>query len=357
VNGVELARRLWADAVEPIVSRRFPELEVAAALLGYGSEVLGFDDELSQDHHWGPRLLLFVPDAAIDRADDIRQALAEELPLEIHGIPTNFGPPEPDGSRMPLAVERGPVDHRVDVHTVSAFMCSEIGFDPLQCVSVATWLLTPTQQLLRVTAGEVFADRAGELTAARAALQWYPHDVWLLALAGEWRRVAQLEHVVGRAGERGDDLGARIVAGRLVEAAMRIGFLQERRYAPYPKWFGAAYARLQRPELSDLEAALTAADWRTRERDLCAAFRSIAVAQNDLRLTAAVDPEPRPFHGRPFQVLDAERFVVALRDAIQDPDVRAIGHNAGAIDTVSANVDVLTRPDIWRHLSSLYVSC
>jgi hypothetical protein len=135
---------------------------------------------------------------------------------------------------------------------------------------------------------------------------------------------------------------------------MRIGFLQARRYAPYPKWFGGAYARLERPEQPFLEAALAASDWRERERALCAALGAAAVAHNELAVTAPLDPEPRAFHGRPFQVLDADRFVTALREAIEDPDVRRIKHDPGAIDAVSQNVDVLTRPHLWRRISSLY---
>jgi hypothetical protein len=354
VNGIELSRRLWADAVEPILARRFPELDVSAALLGYGSEVLGFDDDLSQDHHWGPRLLLFLPHGAVRRSDEIHRTLADELPLEVAGVATNFGPPTPDGSRMPLAVERGPVDHRVEVHTVAAFMRAEVGFDPLRPITLADWMVTPTQQLLRVTAGEVFVDHLGELTAARAALRWYPHDVWLLAMAGEWRRVAQLEHLMGRAGSRGDELGSRLIGARLVEAAMRIGFLQERQYAPYPKWFGMAYERLQRRERPLLENVLAASDWRERERALCDALRIVVVAHNELAVTPRVDPEPRGFHGRPFQVLDAGRLVLALRTAIDDPAVLRIEHEAGAIDAVSTNVDVVTRPPLWRRLASLY---
>jgi hypothetical protein len=354
VNGIELARRLWADAVEPILMRRFPEVDAAAALLGYGSEVLGFDDEVSQDHHWGPRLFLFVRGDDLLRKDEIGDALANELPLDIAGVPTNFGPPEDDGSRMPLAVEHGPVAHRVEVKTVSVFMRSEIGFDPLEGIGLVDWLVTPTAQLLRVTSGAVFADPVGELTAARETLRWYPRDVWLLAMAGEWRRVAQLEHLMGRAGSRGDELGSRLIGARLVEALMRIGFLQARRYAPYPKWFGTAYALLGRPEQPALEAVLAAAGWQEREAALVDALRAVAVAHNELALTAPVDPEPRPFHGRAFRVLDADRLVHALREAIDDPEVRRIEHDAGAVDAVSTNVDLLTEPPLWRRFTSLY---
>jgi hypothetical protein len=230
----------------------------------------------------------------------------------------------------------------------------EIGFDPLERVTVADWLVTPTQQLLRVTAGAVFADPIGDLTAAREALRWYPHDVWLLAMAGEWRRVAELEHLMGRAGSRGDELGSRLIGARLVEALMRIGFLQARRYAPYPKWFGSAYALLGRPEQQALEAALAASGWQEREAALVDALRAAAVAHNELAVTPPVDPEPRQFHGRPLRVLDAHRLVHALREAIEDPNVQRIEHDAGAIDTVSTNIAALTEPLLWRRLESLY---
>jgi uncharacterized protein DUF4037 len=360
VNGIELARRLWADAVEPILSRRFPDLDVAAALVGYGSEVLGFDDELSQDHHWGPRLFLFVRVVDLPRANAVLAALADELPLEVAGVPTNFGPPGPDGSRMPQRVEHGPVAHRVEVTTVSAFIRSELGVnalgvDSFGALSVADWLVTPTQQLLRVTAGEVFHDAVGELTSARAALAWYPHDVWLLAMAGEWRRVAQLEHLLGRAGGRGDELGSRLIGARLVEALMRLGFLQSRRYAPYPKWFGSAYEQLGRREREALEAALAAAQWQEREAELLRASRAVAASHNALGVTPALDPEPRAFHGRPFRVLDAGRFVDALRAAIRDSEVHRITHDALPVDAVATNVDLLTQPALWRTLRDLYL--
>ena len=354
MNGIELARRLWADAVEPILTRRFAGLQVAAALLGYGSEVLGFDDEVSRDHHWGPRLLLFVRREDLGRAEEIVEVLANELPLEIGGVPTNFAPPTEDGSRMPRAVESGPVAHRVEVRAVSEFMRDEIGFDPLDGVSVANWLVTPTQQLLRVTAGAVFADPIGELTAARTLLDWYPDDVWLLVMAGEWRSISQLEHLHGRAGSVGDELGSRLIAARLVETLMRLGFLQARRYAPYAKWLGSAYAELGRPERSALEAALVAASWQEREAALVEAYCAVAAAHNVLGVTPPVDPTPRPFHGRPFRIIGGDRFVAALREAIREPEVRRIDHDAGSIDSVSANVDVLTRPSLWSRVSSLY---
>ena len=62
MQGLELSRRFYFEAVRPILERHFPNVEHAAALIGYGSEVLGHDDERSQDHEWGPRVQVFVRD-------------------------------------------------------------------------------------------------------------------------------------------------------------------------------------------------------------------------------------------------------------------------------------------------------
>jgi hypothetical protein len=68
--------------------------------------------------------------------------------------------------------------------------------------------------------------------------------VWRWLLASQWRRIAQEEAFVGRAAEVGDDLGSRVVTARLVRDLMRLCLLLERAYAPYSKWLGSAFARL-----------------------------------------------------------------------------------------------------------------
>ena len=44
VPGLELSRQFYDELVRPIVDARYPGLPHSAALLGRGSEVLGFDD-------------------------------------------------------------------------------------------------------------------------------------------------------------------------------------------------------------------------------------------------------------------------------------------------------------------------
>jgi uncharacterized protein DUF4037 len=352
VQGLELSRRFYVEAVRPILERDFPELDHAAALVGWSSEVLGYDDETSRDHQWGPRLQLFIRDSG--PAPDIDRALADRLPMTFAGFPTNFGPTDEPGVARMATVDAGPVEHRVETLTLDEHLRRSLGVNPLDGFGVADWLVTPSQRLLELTAGEVFHDSIGELTRVRELLAWYPHDVWLLVMAGHWRRVAQLEHLLGRAASRGDDLGSRVIAASLARDLMRLVLLQERRYPPYAKWIGTAYSRLEERDLPPLHALLSAAEWPGREDALVHALESAARRHNDLGVTEHVDPTVRPFWGRPFRVLFADRLVDALRNAVSDPEVRAVEHLAGSIDAVSDNVDVLTDPRVWRQLVGLY---
>ena len=62
IAGLELSERYYFEDVKPILSKFYPDLKYSNGLIGPGSEVLGFDDEMSRDHHWGPRLILFLTD-------------------------------------------------------------------------------------------------------------------------------------------------------------------------------------------------------------------------------------------------------------------------------------------------------
>src|SRR5687767_13151606 len=93
--GLELSRLFYEEAVRPILDTAFPGLRYSAALIGDGSEVLGFDTEMSSDHDWGPRLVLFLKEEDYpDWKEAIYDALACQLPPIFRGYPTNFSPPD-----------------------------------------------------------------------------------------------------------------------------------------------------------------------------------------------------------------------------------------------------------------------
>ena len=145
----------------------------------------------------------------------------------------------------------------MEVFGLSGWLTWRLGFDPRQGVTVRDWLATPWQRLAEVTAGAVFHDGTGELTRARAALSWYPRDVWRYLLSCQWSRIAEEEAFPGRCAEAGDELGSAVVTARLARDLMRLWLLMNRRYPPYSKWLGRAFARV--PGSAGLGASLTAA--------------------------------------------------------------------------------------------------
>ena len=202
--GVELARLYYTEAVRPLLG----DLPHAAARLGPGSDVLGYDTPRSTDHDWGPRLDLFVDDPG-----DLHRMLAEKLPKRFRGWPTHFVPP---GARVrSMADTDGPVDHYVTVTALGPWLHGLLGCDPRHGVTSLDWLATPWQRLAEVTGGAVFHDPTGDLTEARRRLAWYPDDLWRHVLAAQWRRIGEEEPFVGRTAETGDDVGSRVLTARL----------------------------------------------------------------------------------------------------------------------------------------------
>src|SRR5947209_1980723 len=88
--GRELSRRFYEEAVRPLLEEHFPSLPYAAAHLGRGSDVLGFDTEMSTDHDWGPSLLIFLQDEDAQLAQSIRGVLSHRLPHLFYGYPVHF---------------------------------------------------------------------------------------------------------------------------------------------------------------------------------------------------------------------------------------------------------------------------
>jgi hypothetical protein len=360
VPGRELAGHLYRAAVAPILERRFPGLAHGAGLLGSGSDALGFDDAQSMDHHWGPRLWLFLDEAAFtdELADRVSRVLGDELPFAVDGFPTHFEEFDSTSHTVFMASTRQrPIRHMVFVTTVRRFCHAYLRLDPLdRPLSAADWLSTPEQCLRTVTTGAVYYDGTGELGRIRQTLGWYPIDVWRYVLAAQWRRIAQEEAFVGRTGQVGDELGSRLVAARLVREIMHLGFLIERQYAPYSKWFGTAFGRLGcASELTpSLRSALTASSEPERERALGAGYTGLAERQNQLRLTPPLPTELSAFHERPFSVIHADRFVEALEAAIVDPAVRALPPHVGSISQWTDATDVLSYPAWYDRLRPLY---
>src|SRR6185437_8049269 len=355
--GLELNRRFYSEIVQPLLAARFPDLVYSAALISYGSDVLGYDTAISTDHEWGPRLLIFLSG---EEYSALHQAICEmfsrELPPSFHGYSTNFsGPVGGDaGVRLLEPGIPGQINHHIAVTTVADLLEWELGIRSLDAITARDWLTFPEQKLLEVTAGAIYHDGLGQLEPLRQRLSYYPHDVWLYRLAAQWQRISQEEAFVGRCGDVGDELGSRIIAARLARDVMRLCFLLERRYAPYSKWFGTAFSHLAcaRQLGPCLTAVLAASNWQEREGQLAEAYVTAARMQNALALTDPLDPTPRLYHDRPYRVIHAERFANALAATIHDVQIQDIiaGGLVGAVDQFADSTDILSHAGRSRRL-------
>ncbi|MEJ7900244.1 MAG: DUF4037 domain-containing protein [Thermomicrobiales bacterium] len=197
-----------------------PGLPYAAGLFGAGSDVLGYDTARSMDHDWGPRLILMLDDADWDEWSARLDALfRQSLPRLVAGFPTGMAEfvTEPGNRHMIQTDDAGPINHPITITTVGRWFGGiaeakvdtsnwvKLPADWLASVASAstegqpasldpvTWATISQQWLLEMTSGSMFRDDIGAITNVRAALTWYPEDVWRYLMAAQWMRIDQLE--------------------------------------------------------------------------------------------------------------------------------------------------------------------
>lgn len=340
-QGQKLAAGFYRDVVAALL-----DVPHAAALVGEGSEVLGFDDNRSPDHAWGPRLHVFVE---ADAVEEVTRRVDDGLPDTYQSLPVRF-----------YAWQDRRVRHHVTVATVEDWVQSELG-RPVPAGS-ASWLGLPQQRLLQVTAGVVFHDDAGDLTRLRHQLAYYPDDVWWWMQASQWQLIANVEALPGRLAEAGDFRGASMIAALLARLLTELTFLQQRRYWPYLKWLSTAFGQLEGAErlgpwLDQLMCARTPSD---REAALIASLEIVAARHNRLDSDQLLDPACKPFEvgindaRRPYLVLNAERFTHACLRKVTDSELRRLTP-VGAIDQLTHSSDQLANFSRWpSSLTAVY---
>ena len=359
IPGIELGRRFYWEAVRPLLDRFYADLPHAAALLGPGSEVLGFDTPMSMDHDWYPKVLIFLRDQDVSLGEPVREMLRQNLPQRFLGYGVSSEPVEGEpGIRVMVERDGGLVEHNVFPVTLRSFARKWLDWDIDQPLDAVDWLTIPAQTLRMMTAGAVYYDGVGELTAFRQTLTWYPHEVWMYLLAAGWKRIGEEEHLMPRAGYVGDETGSALMGSRLVRDVMSLCFLLEKQYAPYPKWFGTAFRQLKSAvELSPLLwSALQASTWQEREAALGEVFIYLARWHNRLGITDPLPEKLTSFFDRPFDVIWGSKFADEIFKAITDPEVRRIAEKGliGSIDQFSDSTDLRGNVAWRQNLRKLY---
>lgn len=95
IKGLKLCEDFFNGCAKGIIEERFPNLRYTGGLIGYGSDVLGYDDPVSTDYMWGPQFYLFLDKEDICQKDSIFQILSEHLPYTYEGYSVHFTEPDP----------------------------------------------------------------------------------------------------------------------------------------------------------------------------------------------------------------------------------------------------------------------
>lgn len=254
---MELSERFF-DSVREDFTRRFPDVSKRAAvgLAGEGSECFGFDDELSKDHDFGPRFVIWV-------SDDDYSSFGEEIQRWYDQLPNTY-----EGIRAALKTPEG--RSREGVMTRRSFFRRYTGFDEGPETN-AEWMSVPESYLSVVTNGKVFTDPDGEFSRIRERLQgFYPEDVRLKKIAARAAEMAQSgQYNYPRCVRRGESVAAFSALAKFAESSISMIYLLNRKYMPFYKWAHRGMEQLEiLPESRQLLAELVSENDPGRRADL-----------------------------------------------------------------------------------------
>lgn len=225
VKGLELAEKYYKAYGEKMIKEQFPDItgQAAAGLVGYGSECLGFDDEISGDHDYGPSFCIWLPREIYGEYGEKLQAAYDVLPKEFMGFAAR--------------VEQEQGKGRVGVLCLEDFYLEMIGRESAP-KTAQEWFAISEPALCAAVSGQVFEDSLGRFSEIREALlAYYPEEVWRKKLAESLAKAAQAgQYNYARAMKRGERIAAEIALTEFVKEAMQIVYLLNKKYAPFYKW-------------------------------------------------------------------------------------------------------------------------
>lgn len=239
MKGLVLAEKYYESYGRSMIKEKFPVLadRAAVGLVGQGSECLGFDDEISRDHDYGPSFCIWLTREDYDKFGCSLAAEYAKLPASFEGV---------DG-RISTAHGKG----RVGVLAIPDFYYGLIGYEDVPA-SNREWMWIPETRLCTAVNGKVFADCLGEFSRIRnKLLSFYPEDVRIKKLAARAAVMAQSgQYNYGRAIKRGETVAAQLALAEFIKSTISICYLLNKRYMPFYKWMHHGMKEL--PVLSEI---------------------------------------------------------------------------------------------------------
>ncbi len=231
--GLMLSKEFYENEARPLLISCLPDLmpHVAIGLVGEGSECFAFDDEISQDHDFGPGFCLWLPESEMKIWEkDIENFIEKLLPV-YKNFPTRMSKQK----RM----------DRLGLLSIEAFYYKYTGLTrPPQ--TWQEWRTIPEHFLATATNGMIFHDPSMRFSNFRnALLDYYPEDVRLKKMAARLAVMAQAgQYNLVRAIKRQDQITCMLCVQKFSEAALSFTFLCNKKYMPFYKWAPKALENL-----------------------------------------------------------------------------------------------------------------
>lgn len=208
-QGLEAARAL-SKRVGAAIESLYPKLyqEICIGLVGKGSECYGYDDDLSKDHDYEDRCMIFLNRRTYDQyGRQLKADLAKRFKekIEIYGIDQFY--------QHYTSFEKGPR---------SIYEFRQVG----------------EEYLSAATNGQVFIDQGGEFTAIRnRLLNHYPQDLYYKFMVLYLNYMAQAgQYNFPRILKRGDLVAANLALNEFIKNYIYFLHLINKKYTPFYKW-------------------------------------------------------------------------------------------------------------------------
>lgn len=324
IKGLELNKGFYIDIVKPLLYKKYPNLLYSAALLGYGSDVLGFDTEISMDHNWGPRLQLFIDDK--DLIGELTNYFGYELPLFYNNFSVNFTKPGYDGTIRMESASKRPINHLIEITTFEDYLKNRYSMNKTNNFGNKEWLVFIDQSLLEITSGLVFHDGLNRINNTREELKFYPLDIWKLRMAVLWNYIWNKEAFIGRSIDLNDYIGLKINTMRIINYLIKILFYLEKRYIPYSKWFGNSFKQLNIYNAIN-ETIIDLLKENVPERIegmLCVLYEKVIERHNEDKELPYLRNKTKNFFNRPYRVIFAENIVGELINSIENEEIKKV---------------------------------
>lgn len=224
MKGLQIAKLYYETYGKPMLEEKYPEYikRMAIGLVGEGSECLGYDDEYSTDHDYGPGFCIWLNKEDYEAIGSRLLEDYEKLPKEFMGFQARNVSSHGEG--------------RVGVLEIGEFYRKITGYENAPR-KLSQWWEIPQESLRTATNGEIFADYLGEFTKRREAFLQYPDKVRLKKLALSLGKMAQAgQYNYGRMRKRKDFAAAYLALSEFVKNAIEAAYLLNRTYMPFYKW-------------------------------------------------------------------------------------------------------------------------